>query len=119
MPSLTDVTLETVARGAAPEVFAHEFAKVLKNIQDPNTDPGEVRSISLTFKFKPLTSREEAQVRLEVKSKLAAMAPVGGHMFMGRQDGKLRATTHDTSQDDLFDRETGEVIPIDTAQDRA
>lgn len=113
MTKLTEVDLSTVAQGAAPEVFEHEFQKVLANIQDPNTDPEEVRSVTLTFKFKPLKSREEAQVRLEVKSKLAAMAPVAGHMFMGRKEGRIVAATHDTDQGGLFDKATGEVVSID------
>lgn len=101
MTKLTDVELGTICRGAAPEVFAHEFKKVLDNIQDLNTDPTEVRTITMKFKVKPLDSREEAQIRLEVGTRLAAVAPVGGHMFMGRSDGRFRATTHDTQQDEL------------------
>lgn len=101
MTKLTDVELDTICRGAAPEVFLHEFRKVLVNIQDLNTDPTEVRSITMKFKFKPLDSREEAQVRMEVTTKTAAVAPVGGHMFMGRADGQPRATTHDTTQESL------------------
>lgn len=114
MTKLTEVSLDTVCRGAAPEVFEHEFKKILANIQDLNTDPTEVREITLKFKFKPLDSREEAQCRLQVSSKLAAMAPVGGHMFMGRADGKLMATTHDTEQESLAFESS--VTPIDQSR---
>ncbi len=110
MTKLTDVTLDTVAQRAAPEVFEREFLRVLKNIQDPNTDPEEKRSITLTFEFKPLKTREEARVVLKSKVGLAATAPVGGHMFVGRADGQLRATTHDTRQEDAFE---SSVTPID------
>ena len=106
---LTDVDLETVAQRAAPEVFEREFLRVLKNIQDPNTDPEEKRAITLTFEFKPLKSREEVRVVLKSGVKLAATAPVAGHMFVGHIDGQLRATTHDTKQEDAF----GSVTPID------
>lgn len=116
MTKLTEVALDTVCRGAAPEVFAHEFRKVLANVQDLNTDPKEVRTITIKFKFKPLDSREEAQVRMEVKTILAAVAPVGGHMFMGRADGKLMATTHDTVQEALDLKASGKVTPIDRAR---
>lgn len=115
MTKLTDVDLVTICRGAAPEVFAHEFRKVLANVQDLNTDPTEVRTITMKFKFKPLDSREEAQVRMEIQTKLAAVAPVGGHMFMGRSDGQFRATTHDTQQEALDLRDSGKVTSIDRA----
>jgi len=125
MTKLTEVTIETVAKGAAPEVFQHEFEKVLHDIRDLNKDPEAVRSITMTFKFRPLKSREEAQVRLDVRTKLADLTPVvGSHMFIGRRGGELVATTHDVQQEDLgfddaspretADRETGEVLELPT-----
>jgi len=85
---LDKVTLASVSRGAAPQLFEYEFNRVLKNIQDPNTDPEEERSITLVVRFKPAKSREEAMTRVQVKSvKLACARAVDGHMFMGREDG--------------------------------
>lgn len=101
MNKLIDVALDTVARGAAPEVFGHEFQKVLDSIRDLNTDPKAKRTITMKFDFEPLESREEARVTLSAKTVLPAIASVQGHMFMGRADGKLRATTHDTQQDEI------------------
>ena len=109
MTKLIDVELGTVARGAAPEVFAHEFRKVLDSIRDLNTDPQAKRKITMTFEFEPLESREEARVTLSAKTVLPAIASVQGHMFMGRADGQFRATTHDTKQEDL----DLQVTPID------
>ena len=125
MPDLIEVTLENVAGQMAPKVFDHLFEKVLENIRDPNTDPEEVRSVTLTFKFKPLKSRNEAACVLESKLKLASIEPFAGHVFMRHGKGGTVATTHDTAQEDLFDEGsdepdqveavdtgTGEVIPM-------
>jgi hypothetical protein len=83
---LTQITLANVCRGAAPQLFEHEFRRVLANIQDVNTDPLEERSIVLKIRFKPSKSREEAMTRIDVTAKLAGTMPVTGHMFMGRDD---------------------------------
>lgn len=116
MTKLTELTLDTVARGASAEVFQHEFEKVLESIQDPNTDPEAVRKITLTFKFEPHKSREEAKVTLIPKVELAPMAPIEGHMFVGRRDGRTVAATHDTTQEDLgLDRDP-RVTPIGAGQ---
>jgi len=110
MTDLTEVTLETVAGRMAPKVFDHLFQKVLENIRDPNTDPEEVRSITLTVKFKPHKSRNEAACRLESKLKLASLETFAGHVFMRHQKDGSRATTHDTAQEDLpFDEGAGEA----------
>lgn len=99
---LTEITLESVGRGAAVQLFAREFEKVLQNIQDPNTDPEEVRQISITVKVKPNKNRDEAQARVAVTSKLASFRPVEERMFMGEQDGQLVAVAFDPKQGDMF-----------------
>lgn len=102
MPNkLIDVDLNTVARGAAPEMFNHEFKKVLESMRDLNTDPKAKRTITFKFVFEPLDSREEARVTVSAKTDLPSIAPAGGHMFVGRSEGQFRATTHDTQQEDL------------------
>lgn len=129
MTDLTKLTLDSVAGRMAPKIFDHLLKQVLENVRDPNTDPEEVRAITLTFKFKPHKSRNEAAVRLESKVKLASIETYAGHVFMRHgKDGTL-ATTHDTAQEELsledevadalqeggaevVDGRTGEVLDI-------
>lgn len=128
MTDLTEVTIETVAGRMAPKVFAHLLKQVMENVRDPNTDPEEVRSITLTFKFKPHKSRNEAACRLESKVKLASIETFAGHVFMRHSSSGTLATTHDTAQEelefpegdptsaakpeDVVDGRTGEVLDI-------
>lgn len=110
MPKLTEVSLDTIAGGRASVVFDALLKDLLENLRDPNTDPEAARSITLEFKVKPLRSREEAQVILVPKLKLAPIAPSAGHMFLRHgRDGTL-ATTHDTHQEELELAESEEQL---------
>lgn len=114
-PGMQNLTLDTVAKGAAPERFQDELEKIVANILDPNTDPEAVRAITLTVKVKPSESREMATVLLEVKSKLAPPKGVPDTMYFGRskKDGELVATRYDPSQLELGeDPEERDVLPM-------
>lgn len=119
MPELKQVTLETVAAGGAGELFQAELEKVLENMRDPNTSPSEKRVIRLDVEFTPHESqgrRDEASVFVKVTTKLAGIKPAGGYLFVVREDGELRAYTHDVRQETLpleqVDMKTGEVLPM-------
>lgn len=118
MTDLTKVSLETIAGGKAPAIFAHLLEQVLENIRDPNTEAQEVRSITLTFKLKPNKARNEAACRLQSKVKLASVEDYTGAVFMRHTKDGTVATTHDTKQEelslevDVVDGRTGEVLDI-------
>lgn len=119
MPDLKLVTLDTIAAGAAPELFERALAEILENIKDPNTPAETKRSISLTFEFSPREDRNggrnEGEVVVKCQSKLAAPTPAVGHMFISREKGAVVAYTNDFRQEDLLeqiDTKTGEVLPI-------
>lgn len=97
-----EVSLETIAGGAAPERWDHELRKVLKNVMDPNTDPGAKRSITLTVEFQPSTSRTSMQATLQVKSKLAPTRAVQVPLHLGERGGQLVAIGYDPNQPSLF-----------------
>jgi len=120
MTDLQEVTLETVAQGAAPERFQHEWNRLLENIQDPNTGPEVVREVTIKVKVKPSGDRDSAQVALEVKSKLAPPAPVGDLIYMGKKDGRLVAIGRDPGQRGLFDKgdDADGVVPIDRRKEQ-
>lgn len=105
---LPDLTLETVAHGAAPELFAQEVQKVLANIADPNTSAEAKRSVTITVTFAPKSERDGATVAIDCKSKLAPKAGEKGTVFIGRKrDGSFQASVYDPKQMQLnLDNET-------------
>lgn len=97
-----EVTLSTIAGGAADERFALEFSRVLANIADPNTKPKAKRSITLTLTFTPTEGRDAMTVELDVRKKLAPLAAVSELAFISRnRDGTPRATRHDARQAEI------------------
>jgi hypothetical protein len=119
---MQDLTLATIAKGAAPERFQDELARVVANILDVNTDPEAIRAITMTVKIKPSESREMATVALEVKSKLAPPKAVPDTMYFGRskKDGELVATRWDPAQLELGeDAEERDVLPINHSKREA
>ena len=109
MPQMQEVTLATIERGAAVELFARELEKVTDNITDLMTGEGK-RKIVLTFTFEPSMDRTSAQVEIKAESKLAPVAPHPAMVYIGKKNGKLGAFEADANQLDMFDGDTGEVI---------
>lgn len=92
------LTLTSINRGAAIELFQQELDKVLENILDPNTEPETKRSITLKVTIQPDETRRSAGIAVEADSKLAPFKGVGGVAFIGRQRGKAVAVPHDPAQ---------------------
>lgn len=92
------LTLATLARGAAEELFQQELPKVLENILDPNTEPESKRTISLKITLLPSKERTQVGIGVEIDSKLAAFRGAGGMVFVGRRMGKPIAVPHDPNQ---------------------
>lgn len=88
---LSEVTLEGVASGAAPELFAKVWGEILANIQDPNTEPTAARSATLKVTVTPAEDRESGELTVALSSKLAPPRPVSAKIYMGRRDGRLVA----------------------------
>ena len=97
------VTLESLGHGALGELFALELAKVLANIEDPNTDSEAKRAITVLVTVKPNKDRDALAVNVRVGSKLAPVASIETRLFMGRRNGKLLAVEDDARQPKLFD----------------
>lgn len=116
MTDLKEVTLDTIAGGMAPAVFEHLLDQVMENIADPNTDPQEVRAITLQFKIKPSKSRNEAAVLLKSGVKLASVEDHTGVVFMRHTKSGTQATTHDSRQTEAFPDDDGSVVDPDTGE---
>lgn len=115
----TVVSLTTLARGAAPELFARELDTILENLLDPNTDPEATRQIILTITFTGNPKREMAAVGVECKAKLAPALPATSAIWLGRRDGRAVGVEHNPQQESLFgdqpaevDKTTGEILPF-------
>ena len=97
------VTLETLADGAAAELFQSELGKVLRNIADPNTDATAVRTVTLTVTFKPDEEREVGDVAVKATAKLAGLKGAKTRVYFGRHQGELVASELNVKQGSLFD----------------
>lgn len=107
MPELKELTLATVAGGAAIELFEHALPQILANMRDPNTDAKEKRKITLEIAFTPHESqgyRDEAAVDVKMKLSLAGIRTARGVVFMGRENGELVARTYNVRQEELLEQ---------------
>jgi hypothetical protein len=98
------ITLAEIGRGAAVERFDIELQKVLDNIQDPNTDPKKVRSVTLKITINPSEDRQVASYAIDGNSKLAPLKAVPGRMFLGvNKHGKGVASEEHPTQVEMTD----------------
>lgn len=93
--------LATINKGAAPELFAEAFGKVLDNINDISTDANAVREIVMKFKIKPGKDRSTAKTTIECTTKLPGIIPHESHIFLGHEGNKPVAHVSNMSQQDL------------------
>lgn len=98
-----DVSLSNLCGGAIEEVFQKEFAAVLANIADVNTNAEAKRKISLEFTIKPFEDRSGAHVSFSCKSKTVPTAEVKGTVFLQRRGLVMVAVPHDPKQIRMFD----------------
>jgi hypothetical protein len=113
---MKESTLETIAEGVAPELFAHELAKIAANICDENTPADTERSITLKFTFTPDDAREECKVKVEATSKLAGVKPFSKTVWVGKRNGKPTLYGQNTKQTSFFDEGT---IPLQEVNENA
>lgn len=114
MSDLQHVTLDRLGGGAALELWAKEFERVLDNIMDPNTEPEKKRTIALKVTIAPNEARDVAAVAIECSSSVAPNKPHGTVVYIGREQrgGALVALERD--QRSVFDdEEPAGVLPLD------
>lgn len=119
MDTVSEATLESLAGGAAAEMWDHDFSAVLENIQDPNTPATAKRTIILEVVIAPHEDREGAEVRVSTKVKLAPMTAHRNMIHIGRSNGRLVAVGFDPRQGDVFRSEADEgVTPLTPSQQK-
>src|ERR1700683_610649 len=97
------VSLGNLCNGAIEEVFQREFATVLANIGDVNTDPEAKRKITLEFTLEPFADRSGAEVTFACKSKTIPVNCVKGTVFLQRKGLVMVAIPTDPRQGRMFD----------------
>lgn len=95
------VTLSTLADGAADELFIDALSKVCENVADPNTDPKEKRVISLQFTITADEERHVGDIAVKCKTVLAGNKGLKVGVYFGKQDG-LDVAVVAPRQVDLF-----------------
>lgn len=97
------VTLSNLCGGAIEELFQREWAQVLANVGDVNTDPEAKRKLSLEFTITPFEDRSGAQVTFSCKSKIVPIQAVKGTVYLQRRGTAMVAVPHDPQQIRMFD----------------
>jgi hypothetical protein len=106
------ITLAGLADGAALELWQSALARVLENIEDPNTDAKPKRTISLDFVFSVADEeRRVGDVEVRCATKLAGVRGVKTLVYIGRHQGQLVAVEQPRQQD-LFPAPGGELKSI-------
>jgi hypothetical protein len=108
------VSLATLGKGAAVELFERELQNVLVNIDDPNTPTKEKREIVLKVTIVPSEARDFGTVSIECKAKLASVSPASTAMLFQRDGRKHVAFEPKGKQGNLFD--APKITPINKDQ---
>lgn len=104
------VSLSTLGKGAAVELFERELQNVLANIDDPNTDYKEKREIVLKVTIVPSEARDFGTTSIKCTSKLAGVKPAMTAMLFQREGRKHIALEPKGKQGNLFD--APKITPI-------
>lgn len=103
LPNEYVVSLVTLKKGAAVELFDIELRRVLENIADPNVDSTAKRKITLTVEFRPSRDGKQAEAAIKCESKIAAVKPAATTVYFGKVEGRMEAVESNPDQGALFD----------------
>ncbi len=94
------VDLEKFANGAFTAQVNRAMEEVTKNIQDPNTEPGATRKITVTIGFKPNQDRNFVATGVQTKTTLAPALGAVTAFSMGKdiRTGNVEAVEVNTGQ---------------------
>lgn len=108
------LSFQNIGCGAAEEKFNAELARVLANIQDPNTSWKAKRKIVMEITFEPRAEdRIDINILIDVKAKLTADKPFLSRIFVGRTiGGRPEAHEINANQGKLFPKTKDNVASI-------
>lgn len=96
-----EVSLLTLNKGAAVELFQEALGKVIANINDLNVPADQDRQIKLTVTFCPNKDRQTITTYVEVSTKLPAVREHQDTMFLAFHGNSQKALVHDVNQPEL------------------
>lgn len=94
--------INTVCRGALPELLDRAMREVAKSIKDPNTVADATRKITVEIRVKGYADRSGAEVQMSVSTKLPGFNVVKGTIYVAGDGPSLKVTARDPRQDALF-----------------
>jgi len=86
-----EIDIDTLGGGIIKEKFDFELRKVLKNIQDPNSEAKKIREISIKIKILPSRTRAIGAVEISSSCKLISSKPSHTEIAFQNDNGRLRA----------------------------
>lgn len=96
-----EVTLETLNKGAAKELFQESLQRIIANINDLNVSAEFERQIKLTVTFAPNKDRQTIITYVDVATKLAPVREHQDTMFLAFHGNKQKALVHNVNQPEL------------------
>lgn len=83
------VTLAGMREGAVEELFAEAVARVIENIDDPNTEHDAKRTVVIAFTFKATDdTRNDVQIGVQSSVKLAPVKALSTVVHVARAGGR-------------------------------
>lgn len=83
MGEVKEIGILDIMSGAIGERVNYEFAKVVHNCCDLNTDAKKERVLTLEFKFVPTENRDSMTVKVLPKSKLVPVKALDSTLLLG------------------------------------
>lgn len=124
--STINLDLKQMAEGGVNEKLERAFREVIENILDPNTDQTKKREIELKIGIKPSNDLKQAEVSVQVKTKLVPENSVPTTILIGKDaKGAIHANellsgvegqTFFDPQDSTLKTDTGELVDEVEAQ---
>lgn len=118
---MNKVELGEIIGGALQEKFDKSFARVVENLQDPNTPYKDKRKIKIELVFEQNEDRDDVAVKIEISEKLAAQSGMKTSFSIGKdlKTGELYAEEYGKQvrgqyvlNDTRTEKSAGEV-PVD------
>lgn len=96
------IKLITLQGGSIIDFFDEELNKVLANIEDVNTSPDAMRSITIKVSIKPDKARRAGTIKVQCQSSLAPIKPSESVVLFDSEDGKMSAYEEKIAQTPTF-----------------
>lgn len=78
------IDLNKFAGGTLQEKFNMALAEVLQNLQNPNTSFKNKRGITISIGFSQNEPRDNANISINVTTKLSPVLPIETQLYMGK-----------------------------------